>query len=165
MNWVDIVVIIVLALSFLGGLKEGAVRTFSSLIALVISIPLAGLSYRWPASLLAFLPGEHWENFIGFYISLGIIIVILYLIFFFPRKMVGAVWNKGVVYRLLGGGFNLLVGIIGAVVFTLIVQTFPIFDRLAEWVGSSDVLATLTDSFRFVQSMLPEIFHGTIVTY
>jgi uncharacterized membrane protein required for colicin V production len=165
MNWVDIVVIIVLALSFLGGLKEGAVRTFSSLIALVIGIPLAGLSYRWPAALLSFLPGENWENFIGFYINLGIIIVILYLIFFFPRKMVGAVWNKGVVYRLLGGGFNLLGAVIGAALFTLIVQAFPIFDRLAEWVGSSHVLAALTDSFRFVQSMLPDVFQETIITY
>jgi uncharacterized membrane protein required for colicin V production len=164
MNWVDIVVIILLIISFLGGMKEGAVRSFSSLIALIISIPLANLSYHLLASLLSFLPGENWENLVGFYICMGIIIAILYLIFFLPRKLIGAVWNKGVLFRLLGGGFNLLGAIIGAVVFTLVIQAYPIFDWLTRWVNSSDVLASLVNSFGFVQSMLPDVLRQVITT-
>ena len=134
MNWVDIVVIIMLALGFFGGMKEGAVRAFASLIAVLISIPLAGLSYRLVASLLSFLPGENWENFIGFFICLCIITAILHLIFFLPKKLIGAVWNKGILLRILGGGFNILGGILGMVVFTLVIQTYPIFDWLARWI-------------------------------
>jgi len=165
MNWVDIVVIIVLGLSFLGGMKEGAVRTFSSLIALVISIPLAGLSYRLMASVLSFLPGEDWENFLGFYICLAIAAIILHLIFFFPRKLVTAAWHEGILYRLLGGGINLLGAIIGAVLFTLILQAFPISDWLVERVADSEVLTTLTNSFSFVASMLPDVAKNSIITY
>jgi uncharacterized membrane protein required for colicin V production len=152
MNWVDIIVIILLVLGFAGGMKEGAVRAFASLIAVVISIPLAGLSYRLIASLLSFLPGENWENFLGFFISLGIITAILHLIFFLPKKLIGAVWNKGILLRILGGGFNLLGGMIGMV-------AYPIFDWLERWVVSSGVLSTLVDGFGFVESMLPEAFH------
>jgi uncharacterized membrane protein required for colicin V production len=159
MNWVDIIVIILLVLGFTGGMKEGAVRAFASLIAVVISIPLAGLSYRLIASLLSFLPGENWENFLGFFISLGIITAILHLIFFLPKKLIGAVWNKGILLRILGGGFNLLGGMIGMVAFSLVVQAYPIFDWLERWVVSSGVLSTLVDGFGFVESMLPEAFH------
>ena len=159
MNWVDIVVVILLVLGFIGGMKEGAVRAFASLIAVIISIPLAGLSYRLIASLLSFLPGENWENFIGFFIALGIITAVLHLIFFLPRKLVGAVWNKGILLRLLGGGLNLVGGMIGMVVFALVVRTYPIFDWLARWVSSSGALNTLMDGFGFVQAMLPEVFH------
>jgi uncharacterized membrane protein required for colicin V production len=165
MNWVDIVVVILLVLGFIGGMKEGAVRAFASLIAVIISIPLAGLSYRLIASLLSFLPGENWENFIGFFIAIGIITAILHLIFFLPRKLIGAVWNKGILLRLLGGAFNVLGGMIGMVVFVLVLRTYPIFDWLVRWVGSSGVLGTLVGRFGFVESMLPGIFHrvATIV--
>jgi uncharacterized membrane protein required for colicin V production len=159
MNWVDIIVIILLVLGFTGGMKEGAVRAFASLIAVVISIPLAGLSYRLIASLLSFLPGENWENFLGFFISLGIITAILHLIFFLPKKLIGAVWNKGILLRILGGGFNLLGGMIGMVAFSLVVQAYPIFDWLERWVVSSGVLSRLVDGFGFVELMLPEAFH------
>jgi uncharacterized membrane protein required for colicin V production len=159
MNWVDIVVVILLVLSFIGGMKEGAVRAFASLIAVIISIPLAGLAYRLIGSLLSFLPGENWENFIGFFIAMGIITAILHLIFFLPRKLIGAAWNKGILLRLLGGVFNLLGGMIGMVVFVLVVRAYPIFDWLARWVSSSGVLSTLVDGFGFVESMLPGIFH------
>jgi uncharacterized membrane protein required for colicin V production len=161
MNWVDIVVVILLILSFLGGLKEGAVKSLSSLVALLIAIPLAGLGYRLLASLLSFLPGENWENFLGFFITLGIITAILHLVFFIPRKLIGAIWKKGVFYRVLGGVFNLLGSIIGFVVFTLVVQSYPIFDWLARWVSDSGVLAGLASAFGFVHMMLPAAFKAT----
>ena len=161
MNWVDIVVIILLILSFLGGAREGAVKNFSSLVALIIAIPLAGLSYRLIATILSFLPGVNWENFFGFFITCAIIIVILHFIFFLPRKFVGTIWKKGIIFRLLGGALNILSAIIGMVVFTLVVQAYPIFDWLERWVSSSGILTWLVDKFGFVQSMLPEVFQKT----
>jgi uncharacterized membrane protein required for colicin V production len=164
MTWVDIIVVILLVLSFLGGLKEGAVRNFSSLLAIVIAIPLAGLAYRLIAGLLSFLPGTNWENFLGFYITLGIIYVIIYFIFFLPRKLVGAVWKKGILFRLLGGVLSLLGAIIWLVLFTLVVQAFPIFDWLDRWVSNSAILTAFVDTFGFVRAMLPEIFRRVVTT-
>ncbi len=163
MNWVDIVVVILLVLGFLGGLKEGAVKSLSSLVAMLVAIPLAGLSYQLLASLLSFLPGENWENFLGFFITMGIISVILHLIFFLPRKLIGAVWKKGVFYRVLGAVFNLLGSIIGMVVFTLVVQAYPIFDWLERWVSGSGVLAGLASAFSFIQFLLPGAFRGNLL--
>ena len=164
MHWFDIIVIIILVLSFLGGLKEGAVKTFFSLVALIIAIPLAGLSYHLIATLLSFLPGTNWENFFGFFITMAIISVILHFIFFLPRKIIQKIWKKGMLFRLLGGALNILGAIIGMVVFTLVLLAYPIFDWLERWVSSSGILASLVDAFGFVQSMLPEVFRQVITT-
>ncbi len=163
MNWIDIVVIILLIISFLGGLKEGAVKTLSSLVALLIAIPVTTFSYRLLASVLSFLPGENWQNFLGFFITMGIIIAVLHLVFFIPRKIIGGIWKEGILFRLLGGVFNLVGAIIGMVVFVLVVQSYPIFDWLEGWVSGSGILSALVNAFSFIQIMLPEAFKATIL--
>jgi len=159
MNWVDIVVIIILILSFIGGIKDGAVKSFFSLVALIIAIPLTGLSYRLIASLLSFLPGINWENFVGFFITMAILSVILHFIFLVPRKIIQKIWKKGCLFRLLGGFLNAFGALIGFTVFALVLIAFPIFDWLERWVLSSGILMWLVDKFGFVQAMLPEVFH------
>ena len=83
MDWVSIIAIIILILSFLGGMKDGAVKTFSSLVALIIAIPLAGLSYRliaphkkgalrplqWLSSISSPILAYYPNNLIGFPLS------------------------------------------------------------------------------------------------
>ena len=159
MNWVDIVVIIVLILSFIGGMKDGAVKSFFSLLALIIIIPLTGLSYRLIASLLSFLPGINWENFFGFFITMVIISIILHFIFLVPRKIIQKIWKKGCLFRLVGGILNVFGATIGFTIFTLVLLAFPIFDWLERWVSGSGILMWLVDKFGFVQAMLPEVFH------
>ncbi len=158
MNWLDVIVIIILILTFIGGMKDGAIKVFFSLLATVISIPLAGLSYRLIASILSFLPGTNWENFFGFFITMGIIIAILQLIFLLPRKFIQKIWKKGCLFRLLGGVLNLFGAAIGLTVLTLALRAYPIFDWLERWVSSSGILMWLVDKFGFVQAMLPEVF-------
>lgn len=158
MHWIDIIIIIILILTFIGGLKEGAVKNFFSLVALIIAIPLAGLSYRLIASILSFLPGTNWENFFGFFITMGIISAILQLIFLLPRKFIQKIWKKGCFFRLLGGVLNLFGAAIGSTVLTLALRAYPIFDWLERWVSSSGILMWLVEKFGFVQAMLPEVF-------
>ena len=156
MHWFDIIVIIILILSFFGGMKEGAVKNFFSLVALLIAIPLAGLSYHLIATLLSFLPGTNWENFFGFFITMGIISVILHLIFLLPRKIIQKIWKKGTLFRLLGGVLNIFGAGIGLAVFTLVLRAFPILDWLERWVSSSGILMWLAENIGFVPAMLPE---------
>ena len=160
MNWFDIIVIIILILTFLGGLKEGAVKTFFSLVTLIIAIPLSGLSYHLIAKILSFLPGTNWENFFGFFITMAIISVILHFIFSLPRKFLQKIWKKGCLFRLLGGVLNVFGGTIGLTVFTLVLRAYPILDWLERWVSSSGILMWLVDKFGFVQSMLPEVLRN-----
>ena len=141
--------------SFIGGLKEGAVKNSFSLIALLIAIPITGLSYRLLATILSFLPGENWGNFVGFFVTMGLIIPILYFVFFLPRRFIQKVWNKGVFFRLIGGALNILNAAIGMVVFTLLVGAYPIFEWLEQVVLDSSVLNWLVVNLSFIEKMLP----------
>ena len=145
MVWVSILAVIILVISFLGGLKEGAVKNIFSLIILIIAIPLAGLSYHLIASLLSFLPGTNWENFVGFFIALALISVILHFIFLLPRKFLQKIWRRGLLFRLLGGVINLLNASIGMVVFTLVLGAYPVFEWLEQAVLNSGVLTWLVE--------------------
>ncbi len=158
MTWFDIFALIILFFSLLGGLKEGAVKNFFSLLALIIAIPLAGRFYHIAVFLLSFLPGTNWENFIGFFITLGLVSVAFHLAFFLPRKIIEKVWGKGVLFRLLGGALNLLNAGIGMVVFALALKAYPIFDWLVQAVAGSGVVALLMGFLGFVQALLPEAF-------
>ncbi len=158
MIWIiDVLVIIILIFSFIGGMKEGAVKSFSSLVALIIAIPLTGLSYRLIATILSFLAGTNWENFFGFFITMAIISLILQAIFFLPKKFIQKIWEKGCLFRLLGGFLNAFGTCVGFSVFTLVLRAYPIFDWLERWVSSSGVLAWLVNTLGFVQAMLPEL--------
>jgi uncharacterized membrane protein required for colicin V production len=161
---VSIIVVLILIASFFGGLKEGAVKNFFQLLALIIAIPLTGLSYHLIAFILSFLPGINWENFFGFFITIAIISVILYFIFLLPRKFLQKIWKKGCLFRLIGGILNVVGAIIGLTVFALVLRAYPIFDWLERWVSNSGVLMSLVDAFGFVQAMLPEVFRQAVTT-
>jgi len=161
MNWVNIIAAIILFFSLIGGLKEGAVKQFFSLIALLIVIPLAGLAYHLMANILSFLPGTNWANFVGFFITLGLISAIVHLIFLLPRKILQQVWKKGLFFRLLGGALNVLNASIGMVVFTLVLEAYPIIEWLERVIANSGVLAWLVTQLSFVLAMLPEVFQKT----
>ena len=156
--WASIAAIVIFCLSFFGGLKDGTVKAFFSLLGLVIAIPLTGLSYHLLATVLAFLPGTNWENFFGFFITLCIISVILHFIFSLPRKLIQKVWKKGLLFRLLGGVLNLIGAGIGMSVFTLVLVAYPIIDWLERAVADSGVLVWLVSHLGFVPAMLPEVF-------
>ena len=157
---VDILAVIILILSLLGGLKEGAVKHFFNLIILIVAILVAGLCYHLIAIILSFLPGTNWENFIGFFITLALVSVILHFIFLLPRKIIQKVWRKGALFRLLGGALNIVSASIGMVVFALAVGAYPIFGWLERAVTGSGVLTWLVEHLGFVQAMLPEAFQN-----
>jgi len=159
MEWlVSLFVLFVLLVSLFAGLKEGAVRHFFNLVAVLIAIYIAGLSYRLLARLLSFLPGENWENFIGFFITFAIIVALLHLAFFLPRRIVNKIWKRGLLSRLLGGALNAVDASIGLTLFALILRAFPIFDWLARWVAGSSIMSSLVSLFGFIQALLPGVF-------
>ncbi len=157
MVWVNIFAVLILILSFFGGFKEGAVKQFFNLVVLIIAIPLTGISYWLIAKVISFLPGENWENFIGFFIALIMISVVFQFVSFLPRKITQQIWKRGLVFRLLGGVLNVVNAGIGMVVFTLVLLAYPVFGWLERWVAGSGVLASLVNAFGFVQAVLPEV--------
>ena len=162
---VDIIVTLIFIFSFISGLKAGAVKEFFGLIGLFIALPVTGVTYGLIAGLLSFLPGENWENFFGFFITLAIVSIIVFLILLIPRKLLQVAWSGGFLSSIIGGVLNVFNAAIGLVVFVLLVQTYPIMDWLLSAVTGSSVLAWLTANLNFVQLLLPEVFHRIVVTY
>jgi uncharacterized membrane protein required for colicin V production len=161
MEWlVSLFVLFILLASVFAGLKEGAVKHFFNLVAVLIAIFIAGLFYHLIAGLLSFLPGENWENFIGYFVAFGIVIAILQLASLIPRKLINKIWKRGLLYRLLGGAMNAVNASIGLTMFALLLNAFPIFEWLARWVVGSGVMSSLVNIFGFIQVLLPEVFRA-----
>jgi uncharacterized membrane protein required for colicin V production len=158
MIWVSIIASLILLFSLIGGLREGAVKQFFSLISLLIAIPVAGISYHLLAGLLSFIPGDNWENFVGFFIMLAVVSIILYFVFRLPRGIAEKAWNKGILFWVIGAVFNIFNAAIGMVVFALVLDAYPIFDWLERAVGGSVVVSWLVSQLSCVQAVLPEVF-------
>ena len=158
MIWVNVIAGIVLVFSIIGGIREGAVKQFFSLIALLVAIPVAGISYHLLAGILSFIPGENWENFISFFIMMAAVIVALHFIFLLPCRSFQKSWKNELLFRIIGAIFSLFNAAVGMVVFTLVLYVYPIFDWLEGAVSGSVILNWLVAHLSFVQGVLPEVF-------
>jgi len=152
---VSLIAILALVFSFVGGLKEGVVKSFTTLVVVLIALPLTGLSYHLLAGVLSFLPGN-WPNLAGFLITWGVISAILQLIFLAPRKALQIAWGGGLPFRPIGGLLSTLAAAIGLVALTMVFLAYPIWDWLEQAVINSGVLAWLVTHLGFVQSLLPD---------
>lgn len=155
---VSIIAGLILFFSVIGGIKEGAVKQFFTLLSTLIAIPVAGLFYDVLAGVLSFLPGENWENFVAFFIMMAVVGIILYFVFIIPGRMLKKSWDVGVWFAVLGAVFSLFNAAIGMVVFALVLRAYPIIDWLASAVAGSGVVNWLVSVLGFVQGVLPEAF-------
>ena len=155
---VSIIALIVLFFSLLGGMKEGAVKNLFSLVIYIFAIYIAGFLYHLVATILSFLPGSNWENFIGFFITMGLIMAILHLIAFIPRKIIQKMWKRGLLFRMLGGALRIFSTGIGLALFTLVIAAFPIVGWLERVVVNASVMQWLVAQLGFVQALLPGVF-------
>lgn len=157
MVWVSVLAVLGLLFSIVMGLREGAVKQLFTLLATLIAIPVAGISYEGLANILSFIPGENWENFIAFCIMMAVVSIILYFVFIIPGRALKKAWPGGLFFCVLGAIFSLVNAAIGMVVFALVLHAYPIFDWLERAVSGSGVVSFLVSVFGCVQSVLPEV--------
>jgi len=154
---VSIIAVLLLLFSIFGGLRQGAVRQLFNLLATLIAIPVAGVSYQGLADIFSFIPGQNWENFIAFFIMLAVVNIVLYFASLLPGRALKKAWPGGLYFCVLGAIFSLVNAIIGMVVFALVLHAYPIFDWLERAVSGSAVITGLVSLFGFVQAVLPEV--------
>ena len=159
MIWANLLAFLALFFSFIGGLKEGAIKNFFFLIILMIAIPITGATYRLFAVVFSFLPGEKWDNFVGFLVTLAMVSIALHFAFLVPKKSIKAAHREGCLSRIIGGALSLFNAAIGIVLFSLLVLTYPVMEWLERAIVDSSILTWLTANLSFVQALLPEIFH------
>jgi uncharacterized membrane protein required for colicin V production len=158
MVWVSVLAVLGLLFSIFMGLREGAVKQLFTLLATLIAIPVAGISYERLAGWLSFIPGENWEGFIAFFIMMAVVSIVLNFVFILPGRALKKAWPGGLFYCVLGAIFSLVNAILGIVVFALVLHAYPIFSGLEQAVSGSPVVSFLVSVFGCVQAVLPEVF-------
>ncbi|HAV10232.1 MAG TPA: hypothetical protein DCX22_01245 [Dehalococcoidia bacterium] len=162
---VDIIVSIILIFSFIGGLKNGAVKEFFGLTGILIAIPVTGAAYGIMVAVLSFIPDTNWQNFAGFLITFTLVNIALFLLFLLPRMALGGIWQGGILSALIGGIFNVINAAIGLTVFCFLVLTYPVLSFLVTIITCSSMLNWLMTILHFVQLLLPTAFQQALSVY
>jgi len=152
---VDIIVALMLIFSFIGGLKEGAVKEFLNLVAMLLALALTGYFMGYVTAWFNFIPDVNWRGLLGFAITLMIILIVLGLLFWPLRAMVEKGWNGGALWSILGGIFGVMGTAIGLIVLVRLFDVYPVFDWLTTVFRSSQILNWLVSHIGPLLMMLP----------
>lgn len=143
MSWLDIVIIIVIAVAAFGGLVIGLIASALSLAGIIVGVILAGRYYLAFAQHLEFIPGEHSPQIAAFAIILvGVMLIALALAMVLRWAL--SLIKLGLIDR-IGGA---VLGLAGGLLFCGAV--------LAMWVKFVGAGASITGSF--LASLLLEHF-------
>ncbi len=143
MNWLDIVILIVLAVGVLNGVQRGLFRQIFLLIGIVVGFLVASPLYSPFASYLGFIPDKNWQNVVAF----AIVMLVCMGVFVLSgeslqRRTSGD--SSGSMSVLLGGFLGLLeTGIIVAVALNVLVK-YPVLG-VAPAIKASAVATALLD--------------------
>jgi len=153
MNWLDIVLLVALAIPTFIGLKQGLIKSVLSLIGLIIGVILASNFYEALGSRLGFIPNPDIANITAFILILVGVLVIATILARLLKFIVSIVMLGWVNY--LGGAvFGLL---LGAILWGAILAIWVKFLG-TELITESLVASVLLDKFPLVLALLPGEF-------
>jgi membrane protein required for colicin V production len=154
MNWLDIVILIIAAVSTFIGLRAGLIKMALSLAGLIIGIVLAGHFYMPLADKLAFIQNESIAQVVAFAIILIVVMLIAAVIAVILKAIISAMM-LGWVNNLGGSVVGLLVGaLFCAALLTLWVK----FPGSSQTLRGSILANILLDRFPAVLALLPHEF-------
>ncbi len=154
MNWLDIVILVAIAIATFLGLRMGLIKAALSLAGLIIGVVLAGHYYTPLSQRLAFIPGEGIAKVVAFAIILiGVMIIaaVLARLLTWAAKVIMLGW----VNHLGGAVFGLVLGVIFcSALLAMWVKFIGINGAIAE----STLAPILLDRFPVVLALLPSEF-------
>jgi membrane protein required for colicin V production len=154
MNWLDIVILVVVAIVTFIGARVGIIKALLSLVGLIVGVILAGRYYTLLAERLTFIPQENIAQAVAFAIILIVIMVIAGLLAVLLTRLISAVM-LGWVNHLGGAIFGLVLGVMLCAVLLALWGNFWGGNEIIE--GSS-LASILLDRFPAVLALLPDEF-------
>jgi membrane protein required for colicin V production len=151
-NWIDVILISILALTSILGIVKGFVKQVFGLLAVIVGLILALSFYSQVSRLyLRFVANEVLAHFLGFLTIFLIVLCLGWVSSYLLSKFI-----KGplkLLNNILGGGLGFLKGILicGVIVFALLV--FPISKKALKESVLSPVCLQLT---RAIVSLIPQ---------
>ncbi len=153
MNGLDIVIIIYLIISVLGGIAQGLIRSLLSVIGLIVGIILASNFYQQFGGVLTFIHNTDIANIAAFVIILLAVMAIAALIAFLLRSFIKAIM-LGWVDRLGGGVFGLIMGALSVSALLAIIVKFSD----SSLITGSSLAGFFLDKFPMIMGLLPSEF-------
>jgi len=155
MSWLDIVIIIVIAIPTILGLKTGIIKASFSLAGLILGVILAGHYYiPFSEQLSALSPGI--ARIVAFAIILVGVWVIAILLSGLVERAV-AMMLLGWVNRLVGAVFGFVVG---AILCSALLAIWVKFLGIQSFIVDSALATILLDRFPMVLALLPDEFNA-----
>lgn len=157
---IDIIIALVLIFSFIGGLRGGAIKEFFGLAAFIIALPFTGILVGLVSGWFSFINDTNWRSFVAFLVAMGIIILVLYIVFWIPRHLVEKIWSDGFFWSLLGGMFRAMNSALGLVLLVVLLDTYPVLDSFDSLLGASHLLNWIVGTFgAFIIGLLHVVSH------
>ncbi|MBA7590277.1 hypothetical protein ES708_32390 [subsurface metagenome] len=154
MNWLDVAIIVAVAIPTIIGLGTGIIKTALSMAGMVLGVILAGRYYVLLSAQLTFLPSDGIAKIAAFVIILaGVVIVAIILSRLLERAV--SMMLLGWVNRLGGAAFGL---VLGAVLCSALLATWIKFLGPASAIVESNLAMILLDRFPLVLALLPGEF-------
>jgi membrane protein required for colicin V production len=157
MNWLDIIVIILLVTSLIGGFISGLIKTVFSLAGLIVGVVVAGQFYISLSEHLAFISNQTAARITAF--------IILFLIVIIIAAILGVIFTKLVSAIPLGGWLNRMggavLGVVMSAIFLAAILTVWIkFLGQNSTITGSAIAPFLVGRFPLVLSLLPKEFES-----
>ena len=154
MNWLDIAIIVLLAITTLIGLRIGIIKTILSLAGVIVGVILAGRYYDALAGQLTFIPQDSLARIAAFAIIL-VVVMLVAGVLASVLKWLASLVLLGWVNRLGGAFFGL---VLGAIFCGTLLTIWTKFLGIQNPIAGSGLATLLLDRFPMVLALLPEEF-------
>ena len=156
MNWLDLVILVLIAIPTLIGLKIGIIKAVLSLAGVIVGVILAGRFYVALAEQLTFIPQESLAKIVAFAIIFFVVMIIAGVLAS-VLKWLASIVMLGWVNRLGGAVFGL---VLGAIFCSTLLAIWVKFLGIAGPIAESGLATLLLDRFPMVLALLPEEFNS-----
>ncbi len=154
MNWLDIVIVIIVAISIFLGFRIGIIKAVLSLAGLIVGIVLAGRYYAPLSERLAFIPQARVAEIVAFAIILIGVMLMTTVLAILLNRAASAVM-LGWVNHLGGAVFGLA---LGALLCSALLAIWANFGDSHGAITQSMLATILLDRFPAVLALLPDEF-------
>ena len=158
MNWLDIVIIIFLAITTITGLSKGLIKTIIPLVGVIVAVVLAGRFYGSVGGWLShWLHSDSQANIVGFAIIFVIVVIVSLIIASLLSKFLSLLL-LGWIDKLGGAALGFVIGgfVIGAILTIITRYNFP---GMEGTVQNSSLASFFVAHFNMVLPLLPKGFN------
>ena len=161
MNWLDIVIVLVIAFFAISAFRTGIIREVVTLVSVAVGVVVAGLFYDDLArDVLVFIDNEKTALIVAFLILLGAI--------YLAGQLIAVMLKRAASLLLLGpadhaGGalFGLIKGLIVVEVLLILLVTYPQLGLQADIDGSA-IASVFLDAAPLLLFVLPDEFEQAV---